>query len=179
MKNLFFRAVFITSILVISALLLDLVLGSVFKSTSIIFPYSLKPFDICTNSPVLWNYIKLAYIVFYFSSSIIVSNLIFNLCFNKISFEANLSSKENLNELSLFIGNNEDNEKITISEYGLYQNFLISGTTGSGKTSAAMYPFTKQLIEYQHDKNLEKIGMLILDVKGNFYKKVKEYARAF
>ena len=32
-----------------------------------------------------------------------------------------------------------------------------------------MYPFVEQLIK-------QNIGMLILDVKGNFHKKVKEFA---
>ena len=66
-----------------------------------------------------------------------------------------------------------------LPESGLYQNFLITGTIGTGKTSSAMYPFTKQLIQY-NSKNLEdKIGMLILDVKGNYYKQVKEFVREF
>lgn len=38
-----------------------------------------------------------------------------------------------------------------------------------------MYPFTKQLISYNFDDYFSKIGMLILDVKGNYYKKVKEF----
>ncbi len=68
------------------------------------------------------------------------------------------------------------NSKIYIPENGLYQNFLITGTIGSGKTSSAMYPFTRQLLEY-NSKNLDsKLGMLILDVKGNYYKQVKKYA---
>lgn len=41
-----------------------------------------------------------------------------------------------------------------------------------GKTSSAMYPFVEQLIS----KNL---GMLILDVKGNFHKKVNEFAKKY
>jgi len=46
---------------------------------------------------------------------------------------------------------------------------LLHGTIGTGKTSSAMYPFTKQLIQMGY-------GMLILDVKGNFHRKVKEIA---
>lgn len=42
-----------------------------------------------------------------------------------------------------------------------------------------MYPFTKQLIEYKYDHPKEKIGMLILDVKGNFYKQVQKYTEMF
>lgn len=40
-----------------------------------------------------------------------------------------------------------------------------------------MYPFTKQLIEYACEDVENKIGMLILDVKGNYYKKVCEFAK--
>lgn len=39
-----------------------------------------------------------------------------------------------------------------------------------------MYPFVKQFISYSGDFNF---GMLILDVKGNFYKQVKHYAELF
>lgn len=56
---------------------------------------------------------------------------------------------------------------------------LITGTIGSGKTSSAMYPFTKQLLEYNSENINDKIGMLILDVKGNYYEKVLEYAKLY
>ena len=39
-----------------------------------------------------------------------------------------------------------------------------------------MYPFTKQLIEFQATNPHEKLAMLILDVKGNYYKEVLKYA---
>ena len=42
---------------------------------------------------------------------------------------------------------------------GLYQNILITGTIGTGKTSSAMYPFTKQLIEYNSNNKKEKLGL--------------------
>lgn len=70
-------------------------------------------------------------------------------------------------------------ETIYIPESGLYQNFLITGTIGSGKTSSAMYPFTRQLLEFNCSNSNKKIGMLILDVKGNYYNQVKEYAQKF
>ena len=38
-----------------------------------------------------------------------------------------------------------------------------------------MYPFTKQLLKYNSDNPNDKIGMLILDVKGNYYNQVKNY----
>lgn len=64
-------------------------------------------------------------------------------------------------------------------EKSLYQNILITGTIGTGKTSSAMYPFTKQLIAYCCERSREKLGMLILDVKGNYYKKVLEFAKQY
>jgi hypothetical protein len=65
---------------------------------------------------------------------------------------------------------------IIVDEKGMYQNFLITGTIGTGKTASAMYPFTKQAMFYKtYDPNL-KPGMLILDVKGNFYKQVVKFA---
>ena len=39
-----------------------------------------------------------------------------------------------------------------------------------------MYPFTKQFLEYNKKSN-KKIGMLILDVKGNYYSQVKKYTK--
>jgi hypothetical protein len=59
---------------------------------------------------------------------------------------------------------------------GLYQNILITGTIGSGKTSSAMYPFTKQLISYSAQDFDQKLALLVLDVKGNYHKEVIKYA---
>ncbi len=82
-------------------------------------------------------------------------------------------------KLQLLIGKNLKQETILIPEKGLYQNMLITGTIGSGKTSSAMYPFTKQLIYYNNSSALKKIGMLILDVKGNYQYQVKKMCKDF
>jgi hypothetical protein len=66
---------------------------------------------------------------------------------------------------------------IIIDEKGLYQNLLITGTIGTGKTAAAMYPMTKQIMFYKCYEPSLKPGMLILDVKGNYYKQVLEFAK--
>ena len=42
-----------------------------------------------------------------------------------------------------------------------------------------MYPFTKQLIYFKSNIEDEKIGMLILDVKGNYQYQVKEFCEEF
>lgn len=80
----------------------------------------------------------------------------------------------NNDDLTLEIGFNSSNSLIKIPEKSLYQNILVTGTIGTGKTSSAMYPFTEQLIEYKSNETEEKLGMLILDVKGNYYSKVNE-----
>ena len=75
----------------------------------------------------------------------------------------------------MYIGENiSDKTSVYIPEKSLYQNILITGTIGTGKTSSAMYPFTEQLIS-----NSLKIPMLILDVKGNYYLKVQELCEKY
>ena len=83
-------------------------------------------------------------------------------------------------DLYLIIGKDETNSNnVIIPESGLYQNFLITGTIGSGKTSSAMYPFTNQFLKFNYYNPHRKIGMLILDVKGNYYKQVLEYSKKY
>ena len=154
----------------------------IFTAKSLIFPYAINPFDIVSVYPNTWHSIKKAYIVSFIISFVIIFNQIFNLFYNKIFYNINhKKSFKNLpikDELSLFIGL-FNNNPVIISEKGLYQNILITGTIGSGKTSSAMYPFTKQLIEYKSNNNTEKLAMLILDVKGNYFDKVIEYANYY
>ncbi len=163
----------------------------IYISDEIIISYGIHPFDICSKNPILWKYIKNTFIFTYIFSNFIFSNFLFNNIFNNIFLKKieklkNINNYKNIdkirsrNNLNLLIGKDlKTNEKIYIPEKGLYQNFLITGTIGSGKTSSAMYPFTKQLLEYNSKNITDKIGMLILDVKGNYYKQVLEYAKLY
>ena len=84
------------------------------------------------------------------------------------------------NHLQLLIGFNENSKSnVYIPESGLYQNFLITGTIGSGKTSSAMYPFTEQILKFNSQHPNPKIAMLILDVKGNYYSQVKAFCKTY
>ena len=127
----------------------------------------------------MWAILKLIFIFTYIFSNIIILNFIFS----KLKFIFPKKVHRNFhfpnNSLYLLIGKSLDNNNIYLSEKSLYQNILITGTIGTGKTSSAMYPFTKQLIDYKHFSKTEKLGMLILDVKGNYYSKVSEYANFF
>lgn len=174
------RFLFIIVCSLLFSLLLILILLPIFTSNSIIIPYSLFPYDICKKFPEAWLLIKKFYLLFLFFSNIIIFNSISLYFFNsKDIFKSNPQKNMviNSNNLYLYIGIDENNNPVTIPESGLYQNILITGTIGSGKTSSAMYPFTKQLLEYKAYDNNEKLGMLILDVKGNYYKYVKQIAK--
>ena len=183
-KNYKNKIIFLFSTLFISILFLIIIFKPIFYAQEIIISYGLRPFDICSENPKLWEYIKLIYIFTFIFSSIIINNILFNKLNIFLKKEKKLTIKNkinnNKNNLELLIGyNKKTNQDILIPEKGLYQNFLITGTIGTGKTSSAMYPFTRQLMEYNFNNPDKKIGMLILDVKGNYYEQVKEYAKKY
>ncbi len=94
------------------------------------------------------------------------------------------------NELKLVIGeiHNKDGSRkekydwLTLNEDGLYTGLIIIGSTGTGKTSSCAYPFLDQLLNCSKNEEDKKIGALILDVKGDFWKTaadiIKNYGRA-
>ena len=59
-------------------------------------------------------------------------------------------------------------EWLTIPERGLYTGIAIFGAVGSGKTSACMHPFAKQLLGWQADDPERRAAALMLEVKGDF-----------
>lgn len=154
------------------------IFNPIYYSETIIIKYAVHPFNICEEQPFLWNIIKISSIIFYLFSVFILF-----LCIsNKIFYKKIKNNEENKNiinssDFSLLIGLDNKNNFVKIPEKSLYQNILITGTIGTGKTSSAMYPFTKQLMEYKSNNAKEKIGMLILDVKGNYYLQVKKYSK--
>lgn len=167
--------------------------------------YGIHPFNICEKNPDLWYLIKISFAITYVFSSIILSNLFYQFfLIPPVSFLHRLFSKElfryflgllknkrckssilniapdssrfsSVEPLKLYIGETfSSKQPIYLSEKSLFQNILITGTIGTGKTSSAMYPFTEQFISIK-----QHIPMLILDVKGNYYLKVKELAQKY
>ena len=59
-------------------------------------------------------------------------------------------------------------EWLTIPERGLYTGVAIFGAVGSGKTSACMHPFARQLLSWQADNPERRAAALVLEVKGDF-----------
>ena len=152
----------------------------IYISNDIIIYFSVHPFNICTEQPLIWNIIK--YTTFF--SYLININIFLIFLSKKFNYTKNINkniiySTSKNSSLFLNIGFNKDNELISIPEKSLYQNILITGTIGTGKTSSAMYPFTEQLISYNNTNKNKKLAMLILDVKGNFFLQVELYAKKY
>ena len=58
-------------------------------------------------------------------------------------------------------------EWLTIPERGLYTGVAIFGAVGSGKTSACMHPFARQLFGWQADNPERRAAALVLEVTGD------------
>ena len=59
-------------------------------------------------------------------------------------------------------------EWLTIPERGLYTGVAIFGAVGSGKTSACMHPFARQLFGWHATNPERRVAALVLEVKGDF-----------
>ena len=57
-------------------------------------------------------------------------------------------------------------EWLPIPERGLYTGVAIFGAVGSGKTSACMHSFARQLLSWQADNPERRAAALVLEVKG-------------
>ena len=154
----------------------------------------IKTVDLIARYPDVWKYLKYAYLAVSIVGIAIAADFVYRNLFRKI-LNHNSSSEPaetrpppypfDEDRLQMIIGLKHSRLTldevarptwIIVDEKGMYQNFLITGTIGTGKTASAMYPFTKQAMFYKaYDPNL-KPGMLILDVKGNFYKQVVKFA---
>ncbi len=152
----------------------------IFISNNITISFAIHPFNICKKHPEFWHYFKIIYIVILVISSLSLSYILVKY-FLHLNTNNVLSKKETyVSTLNLKIGYSQSqNQDIFLPEKSLYQNILITGTIGSGKTSSAIYPFSEQLIKYCSDNFEKKMGILCLDVKGNFYKQIKFYVKKF
>ena len=115
-------------------------------------------------------------IIYHFSCLICFFSLAFKYveyikkCISKILHK--ILKKYNENNIQIantenIIARDENDECFCISDESLYQNLLITGSIGSGKTSGAISRITYNLIKSGK-------GGLILDAKGNFVDIVKD-----
>ena len=59
-------------------------------------------------------------------------------------------------------------EWLTLPERGLFTGIAIFGAVGSGKTSACMHPYARQLFGWRADDPERRAAGLVLEVKGDF-----------
>lgn len=142
--------IFLFSILISISFLI--IFEPILTAKSLIFPYSIHPFDIVKNYPKVWFYIKIIYCFTLFVTSFLALNSIsifFNL--NEIPNTHKSivkSSNEKDNTFSLLIGNDSNTQnKVFIPEKGLYQNILITGTIGSRKNKLCYVSTIKSIDE--------------------------------
>ena len=62
---------------------------------------------------------------------------------------------------------------LVVPEKGLYTGILVVGAVGTGKTTACMYPFARQLLTWQAADPRRRAGALVLEVKGDFCHQVR------
>ena len=63
---------------------------------------------------------------------------------------------------------------LTIPERGLYTGVAIFGAVGSGKTSACMNPFARQILGWQAGNPHLRAAALVLEVKGDFCHDIRQ-----
>ena len=108
----------------------------------------------------IFSYIIIAYIIYYYY-----------LYKDKYNIKNNKDEDKIANTDAFNLGVCND-KNIYIPKNGLYQNILITGSIGSGKTSSAISNLTEYLIS-------SKMSGLIIDVKGNYIDKVKKIASKY
>lgn len=138
MKNLINRLVWLVFSCLLFSCILLIIFMPIFTTHTLIFPYALTPFDICEKYPDIWILIKKLYWICFFISYFIVYNFLYN---NIQKYFKTLKIKSSLieipinstldNSLNLFVGTDFLEKPVYISEKGLYQNILITGTIGS------------------------------------------------
>lgn len=174
------RFIFVFFFILIFSIINVFLFFSIYLSNNINIFFAVHPFNICYKYPNGWKLIKNSYIIISFFYYLILANVLYSNLFRK---NPKSSSQKNVFTLdpyfNLKIGLDSSNNNVFLPLKGLFQNILITGTIGTGKTSSAMYPFTEQLISFKSNYDTEKISMLILDVKGNYHSQVKKYCNKY
>lgn len=84
--------------------------------------------------------------------------------------EYDISSTPSAEDKLFFLGAFEKDTPVFLKQKAMYQNMLITGSIGSGKTSGAICNITESLIQ-------RGIGGVILDAKGSFISSVRKMCK--
>src|SRR6266700_3812764 len=71
-------------------------------------------------------------------------------------------------------GPSETPDWLAVPERGLFTGIAILGAVGSGKSSCCMFPYAEQILSYKAHDPEQRIGGIVLEVKGDFCRKVKQ-----
>ena len=157
-------------ILFIAALIIFLILYLIslipFNTTPLILNIGIKKIDLISTLSEYIFKLKLVYYVSMAIFSVIIAchfNMIIITSVKKQLFHlAIINKQEEQRKIEDYIiARDENDECFAVTEQALYQNLLITGSIGSGKTSGAISWITYRLLKSGK-------GGLILDVKGNF-----------
>lgn len=116
--------------------------NEILKSDSFVLSlWNNKQIDVGKFNPKLWSVIKISSIIFFLLSLSIIFKSLFLSPFVKMFAQNSVSSKNyfaqnlltNNETFKINIGQNLSGENVSISEHGLYQNVLITGTIGTRK----------------------------------------------
>lgn len=143
------------------------------------------------NAPQAFRILAYGYAVLWFSTPLLLVSLAASLL-TIVAYRSGPSATmhalppypqpETRQEPSLVLGETHFHTKsgrapdptwLEIPRRGLYAGVLILGATGTGKTSACMYPFVDQLLRWQARDPDRKVGGLVLEVKGDFCHEVR------
>lgn len=109
-------------------------------------------------------------LIYYFLFCFFVFSITYKV-YSKVISKRNLKSfkKEERVNYNVKLGKYEEND-VFIKEKGLYQNILITGSIGSGKTSTVISNILSEFLK-------NNFGGLVIDIKGNYIDKIKKIAR--
>jgi len=144
------------------------------------------------SRPMVYASLCYAYATVWFSTPFFLFNIVFSLAYiflapaNRQQRSAPLPpypASADREDLFLVLGEQHHRTSpmaapeprwLVIPERGLYTGMAIVGAVGTGKTSACMYPYVEQLVGYRANDPARKIGGLILEVKGDFCRHVRD-----
>ena len=133
--HIFYSKLFIILLSLLLYLINIYIFLPVLNSNNLIFPYSIKRFDIVQCYPMLWQNIKLIYYITSYFSILIIINSLLNFKNKKTTYKSgknNMDSASIKPGLNLLVGKNSSTqENVYIPENALYQNILVTGTIGS------------------------------------------------
>lgn len=96
-KKFLYRLCFTGFFITISCIVGFILFKPIYIANSVTIPYSLHPYDICVEYPIIWNKLKMYFIIFYFLSTILCANFIYSFLFKKYFSKLFENKKQTMN----------------------------------------------------------------------------------